>query len=52
MEHDAVSMSDERQPYHVVDGKVISQAEWRQKLREATALFDEFKRQAYKRGEI
>jgi hypothetical protein len=52
MEKDAVSTSDDRQPYHIVDGKVLTQSEWREKLRDATDIFDAFKRQAYKDGEI
>lgn len=52
IEPDAVSTSDDRQPYHRVDGKLVDQKEWRTKLRDATDLFDAFKRQAYKDKEI
>jgi hypothetical protein len=52
MNQDAVSTSDSRQPFHVVDGKVLTQSEWREKLRDATDLFDAFKRAAYKDKEL
>lgn len=52
MQDDAVSTSDDRQPFHVIDGKVLTQREWREKLRDATELFDMFKREAYKSHEI
>jgi signal-transduction protein with cAMP-binding, CBS, and nucleotidyltransferase domain len=52
MEHDAVSTSDDRQPYHRVNGKTLTQMEWREQLKDATELFDAFKRQAYKDKEI
>lgn len=51
-ENEPVSLVDERQPFHVVDGKVLSQAEWREKLRDAIDLFDAFKRQAHKDHEL
>jgi len=47
MEQEAVSTGDDRQPYHIVDGNILTQAEWRQKLRDATELFELFKRAAY-----
>lgn len=52
MEHDPVSTSDDRQPYHRVDGKLVDQREWRERLRMAHEVFDNFKRQAYKDKEI
>ncbi len=52
MQDDAVSTSDDRQPYHRVDGKTLDQREWHERLRDATDLFDAFKRQAYKDKEI
>lgn len=33
MQNDAVSTVDDRQPYHRVDGKIVTQKEW-QKLKE------------------
>lgn len=52
MQQDAVSTSDDRQPFHRVDGKLVDQREWRERLHDATDLFDMFKRSAYKAGEI
>jgi hypothetical protein len=52
MQNDAVSTSDERQPYHKVDGKTLTQLEWRERLRMAHDVFDDFKRQAYRDKEI
>jgi predicted HAD superfamily Cof-like phosphohydrolase len=51
MQDEAVS-PDGTQPYHRVDGKLLDQREWREKLITCTELFDEFKRQAYKDKEI
>ena len=51
-ENDAKSLVDERQPYHVIGSKVLTQAEWREKLRDAMDLFDAFKRQARKDHEL
>lgn len=50
--NDAVSTADDRQPFHMVEGKLVDQREWRERLRDATDLFDAFKRSAYKAGEI
>lgn len=52
MERDAVSTSDDRQPFHVVSGKVLDQREWRERLKDATELFNAFKLQAYRDKEI
>lgn len=52
MESDAVSTADDRQPYHRVDGKILTQMEWKEKLRDAHDVFDMFKRQAYRDKEI
>jgi hypothetical protein len=49
---DAVSTSDDRQPFHIVAGRIVDQREWRERLRDATELFDMFKHEAYKAGEI
>ena len=46
--NDAVSMSYERQPFHKVDGELLDQRQWREKVRDCTELLEEFKRQAYK----
>lgn len=51
-DEDQVSQVDDRQPFHVVDGKVLTQSEWRLKVIAATELFDAFKQQAYRDGEI
>lgn len=52
MEQEPMSISDDRQPFHKVNGKMLDQREWRDRLRDATALFDAFKLQAYRDGEI
>lgn len=52
LNHDSRSTVDERQPYHVIDGKVLTQSEWRERLRDATDLFDAFKRSAYVNHEL
>lgn len=51
-EHEPRSLVDDRQPFHVVDGKVLTQSEWREKLRDAVDLFEAFKRQAHKDHEL
>lgn len=51
-DNDAVSTSDARQPFHIISDKVLDQREWREQLKDATELFDAFKRQAYKDKEI
>lgn len=45
---DAVSTSDERQPFHRVNGKMINQREWRENLKLSVEILADFKRQAYK----
>jgi hypothetical protein len=45
-EDDSRSVVDERQPFHRVDGKLISQREWQDRLRLAEEVLDAFKRQA------
>jgi hypothetical protein len=52
MDNDAISISDERQPYHVIDGKILTQIEWKQKFKLATEVFEAFKHQAYLDGSI
>jgi hypothetical protein len=52
MQDDAVSTSDDRQPYHLVDGKIVTQSEWKERLRYATELFDAFKHQVYLDGTL
>ena len=52
MPEDAVSTSDDRQPYHVVAGRVLTQREWREHYRDASQLLEDFKRAAYKAKEI
>jgi hypothetical protein len=45
-EEDAKSLVDERQPFHRVDGKLIEQREWKERLRLAEEVLEAFKRQA------
>lgn len=52
MDFDPASLVDDRQPYHIVDGKIVDQKEWREKLRLAHEVFEAFKRQAYRDKEI
>lgn len=52
MQNDAVSTSDDRQPFHRVEGRTLDQREWREKVRDCTELLEEFKRAAYKAKEI
>lgn len=49
---DAVSMSDDRQPFHRIEGKTLTQKEWKANLRDATELLEMFKSAAYKAREI
>lgn len=51
-ENEPRSTVDDRQPFHVVSGKVLTQSEWREHLRDAIDVFDAFKRQAHKDHEI
>lgn len=51
-ENEAVSLVDDRQPFHIVDDKIVDQREWREKLRDATDLLEAFKRKAYIDHEI
>lgn len=43
-----VSLVDDRQPFHVVDGEILTQRDWREKVRDATELLEMFVRQAHK----
>lgn len=52
MPNDAVSMLDERQPFHRIDGKTVTQREWRENLRDATELLEMFKSAVYKAHEM
>jgi hypothetical protein len=52
MSNDAVSTSDDRQPYHRVNGKLMTQREWREKVRLATEVLDAFKRSAFLAHEL
>lgn len=52
MQDDAVSNADDRQPFHRVNGKTMTQSEWREQLRDATEVFEIFKRSAYIAHEI
>lgn len=51
-EDDAISMADNRQPFHRVDGKILTQSEWREKVRLCTEVLDAFKRSAHLNHEL